>query len=234
MYADDGSYSAGPARWEWNEASADERGHAVSSSTQLLMASLAFPHARRMWLASEMSAAADSVAKCLSDEGNVRQHVSARGLELSRPSRASGHHAGERKEPTPPAIPKIVWEAVQRVRMPSRTQPWSLARAKWETQSLVGAEANGDGSAETEDATLATVNNAPVAPLLSWTYVESVSASQEGLLFGDVVEGEAIRVHMLAACPASKAARSAVRCYDAEGALTSVAFLEGTVSATAD
>ena len=104
------------------------------------------------------------------------------------------------------------------------SQPWSLARAKWEKQL---AESDHDSEA-IDDA-------ASVGPLAGWAYAEKIPEGQENALFGDALStGDAICVHMLAARPASGVARSAVRCYGADGALRAVAFLDGNVVTVED
>ena len=233
VYADDGSYSAGPERWDWKDASSGESGSAASSRATLWMASLAFPNAKRMWLAAELSEASLGAAKSISDKGSAVQHVESRALELHRPSQSmheTSEKSREARESNPPQVPNVLWKVIQRARMPSPTQSWTLARSKWEKQIVADAEAVGGESEEAEDATLAKASDGRVGSLVCWTFVEYVSEQEGSNIFPGIVHGDAIHLHMTAACPVSRVARSTVRCYDGEGSLKGVAFLEGTLS----
>ena len=110
-------------------------------------------------------------------------------------------------------IPTIIWSEVQRVRMPSSNQPWTLARAKWEKHLH---EEIKDAANEMKSFT---------GKLRGWAYINQ----DDNNLFEDVAS-DTVSLHMLAVCSESKVARSAVRCYDAEGSLKSVVFLTGLLS----
>ncbi|KAL7528333.1 hypothetical protein ACHAXR_002385 [Thalassiosira sp. AJA248-18] len=222
VYADDGSYSAGPEQWDWNEA--------VTNEKQLFMASLAFTGKRRMWLTSKLSESSE-IVKCGAD----MHYLNPRNLELSRPVSTQENSNDENDESKTvdldsAQLPNINWEVMQRVRMPNSNQAWSLARAKWEKQIIESDKV--DEADEADDAT--SINNEKMGPLIGWAYIESISGDQVNNMFGDVVDADAINVHMLAVCPASEVARSVVRCYDVSGLLKSVAFLHGSLSNTDD
>ena len=213
VYVDDGSYCSGPEYWNWN-------GENETSRNSFMMASLAFPNnRRRMWLTIKSSDASKLVAKCPKEQHLLNSKV----LELSRPTPTSLTDSKEESndsdtiELTSSNIPTIIWSEVQRVRMPSSNQPWTLARAKWEKQLLT------DTNEEIKDA--ANEMKSFTGKLRGWAYINQ----DDNNLFEDVAS-DTVSLHMLAVCSESKVARSAVRCYDAEGSLKSVVFLTGLLS----
>lgn len=222
VYADDGSYGAGPEAWDWNAS--DENGE-MASEAKHLMASLAFPDRRRMWIAAELSEAS-AVAKCSSAERSAMHQMSPKFLELWRPVSTldQGDEGSEDSHGTTDLNASqlrndINWELIQRVRMPNSNQPWSLARAKWEKKIV-----------ERDEGVKEYDVSKGLGPLTGFVFVESISEKDE--IFGDVGAADATNVHFLAVCSASKVARSVVRCYDATGSLKSVAFLDGSLANT--
>lgn len=214
VYVDDGSYCSGPEHWNWN---ADNE----TSRDSVMMASLAFPNnRRRMWLTIKSSDASKVVAKCPKEQHLLNSKV----LELSRPTPKSLTDSNEESNDsdtialTSSNIPTIIWSEVQRVRMPSSNQPWTLARAKWEKQQLLA-----DTNEEIKDA--ANEMKSFTGKLRGWAYINQ----DDNNLFEDVASNT-VNLHMLAVCSESKVARSAVRCYDADGSLKSVVFLTGLLS----
>jgi hypothetical protein len=221
VYDDDGSYTAGPEQWDWSVSDDEE-----CSSKKLVMASLAYPGGRRIWLTVNLSDATEAVSKkCVpaEEEGNVFRQiiVNTNALDLSRPfsNRGSGD----------PGTGTIEWESsqlsvdlrsIKRVRMPDPSQTWSLARAKWEKQI-------NEGSGGEADATI--VKSSKMGNLVGWSFIEKIPP--ENLDHGDAIAtGGAINLHMLSVCPVTKVTRSVVRCHDANGSLKSVAFFHGSLS----
>lgn len=209
VYVDDGSYCSGPEYWNWN-------GENETSRNSFMMASLAFPNnRRRMWLTIKSSDASKVVAKCPKEQHLLNSKI----LELSRPTPTPLTDSNEESndsdtiELTSSNIPTIIWSEVQRVRMPSSNQPWTLARAKWEKHLH---EEIKDAANEMKSFT---------GKLRGWAYINQ----DDNNLFEDVAS-DTVSLHMLAVCSESKVARSAVRCYDAEGSLKSVVFLTGLLS----
>ena len=217
VYVDDGSYCSGPEHWNWN---ADNE----TSRNSFMMASLAFPNnRRRMWLTIKSSEASKLVAMCPKEQHLLNSKV----LELSRPTSTSLTDSNESLTDsneesndsdtialTSSNIPTIIWSEVQRVRMPSSNQLWTLARAKWE---------KADTNEEIKDA--ANEMKSFTGKLRGWAYINQ----DDNNLFEDVAS-DSVNLHMLAVCSESKVARSAVRCYDADGSLKSVVFLKGLLS----
>ena len=217
VYADDGTYTAGPEEWNWDCVPSDDE--------SLVMASLSFPDRRRMWLTVKVSEASEMVAKCTEKGDNNNIMMNSIALELSRPVSSSSlgnidnrgeDNTIELSSSHPPA--DIDWNVIQRVRMPNPNQPWSLPRAKWEkmvpeTDKILTEEGK-------EEETVGT-------KLMGWTFMESISLDQDNPLFGDAINTDTLNLHMLAVCPTSNIARSVVRCYDDSGLLKSVAFLYG-------
>ena len=208
VYADDGTYTSGKEKWNWDCVSSDDE--------SLMMASLSFPDRRRMWLTIEVSDALEMAVKCIEKGGNNNIMLNFKALELSRPvSSSSVENIENRTEDDTIELsssypPDIDWNVIQRVRMPNSNQSWSLPRAKWEKMEV-----------ETDQKVL------PVSKLMGWTFMESISLDQANPLFGDATNTDTLNIHMLAVCPTSKIARSVVRCYDDSGYLKSVAFLYG-------
>ena len=67
VYADDGSYTAGPEKWDWSVSDEEE-----GSSEKLVMVSLAFPGGRRMWLTVNLTDATEAKKRVPAEEtGNV-------------------------------------------------------------------------------------------------------------------------------------------------------------------
>ena len=112
VYFDDGSYSAGPEQWDWNNNDA--------TSEKLLMASISLPNMRRMWLTSKLSEASEVV--CNNKDGSP---LHTKVMELSRPW-SKNEVDSDSAETDHTKIPNISWKSIQRVRMPSSNQPWSL------------------------------------------------------------------------------------------------------------
>ncbi|KAL7548744.1 hypothetical protein ACHAWF_012008 [Thalassiosira exigua] len=223
VYADDGSYSSGPERWDW----AKEEVTAVANARELAMASLAFPGRRRMWLTAELSEASKLLADSDGKEDGAMCLMDATAMELHRPPSATSQFSDIAGSMPSRAIPKVQWQIIQRVRMPNPTQPWSLARAKWEKLLL-------EPDTESEQLDSAATGPEEIGPLAAWTFVESTSGGKKRPIFGDATASDAINLHMLAVCTTSRVARSAVRCYDADGLLKSVAFLHGSLAKESD
>lgn len=193
VYIDDGSYSFGPEKWD------------VQSDEAVAMTSLAFTDNKRVWMTAPMSR----------DSGIMPQSTV---LELFRPApqdteKLESHVDSEEYGKT---IPTIKWQKIQRARMPNPTQPWSLARAKWEQQLLDEAKKDDDHS--------------KIRSLTGWSFVEEKSGKSSEL-FADVLGADdtSFNVIMLAVCNESAIAKSTIRCYDSTGLLKCVAFLEGNI-----
>lgn len=211
VYADDGSYSSGPEVWD-----------ASVSGGSSVMASLAFPDRRRLLMTINLS----DIVEISKEDVNTQQITSSKVLELSRPVSASTSGLGGDNSISAVELDlsqlSINWEIIQRARMSNSDQAWSLARAKWEKQIMQVEEVDDD------DATIA--SNSEMASLVGWSYIDSISDRAENTLFGDAIGTNAVNLHMLAVCPTSNNARSVVRCYDSNGLLKSVAFLQGSIS----
>ena len=153
VYADDGSYSAGPEQWDWNVSDESDEDETVSpNAKQLLMASLAFPDRRRAWLITDLSEASVAAVKCIAEEEenhNIMHQLTPKVLELSRPVSTTddiiSSNDDDALEEESMQLPTVHWKEIQRVRMPNPTMPWSLARAKWEKQVIAEAEEEGRG-----------------------------------------------------------------------------------------
>lgn len=229
VYANDGSYSAGLEQWDWNAEIETE--DEASSFPKLMMASLAFPNRRRVWTTSslaDLSNAAKSVMVKSRDE-KEQLILQSTVLELARPiiskpdqndenDTASGDSSITMKLQSTMLPNDIHWTRMQRVRMPNSNQAWTLARAKWECKI---EEENNDKS-NANNVTGGDEKN------MAWSYIECIDQNDD--IFGDVVNGESINLYMMAVCPVSNVARSVVRCYDKDGSLKSVAFLDGTLA----
>ena len=211
IYADDGSYSAGPEEWS-------------TGTEKLVMASLAFSVGRRLL----MTVNARDISEMLDKEiVGMHQLPSSKVIELSRTASAkslsstSGDYSNSAIEVRLSQL-SITWEVIKRVRMSTSDQAWSLTRAKWEKLvEQTGEDPNNDDSP--------TVNRIQSASLMGCSYIESVLGNADSL-FGDIIKAGTINLHMLAICQASNVARSVVRCYDSNGSLISVAFLQGSFS----
>ena len=119
------------------------------SSEKLMMASLAFPDGRRMWLTVNLKDVTDA-KKCVPAEEKsdvVRQIIANTNAgELFRPfsalahktERSSGDPGTDTKDWESPQL-LVDWRTIQRVRMPNSSQAWSLARAKWEKKTSGGS-----------------------------------------------------------------------------------------------
>lgn len=188
VYVDDGSYSFGPEKWDLtNEA--------------FVMTSIAFTGSQRGWLTSKLS----------SENGMLPQSTV---LEMFRPISSVTENLAVDNVEKDDSVPPIHWERIRRVRMPNPSQPWVLARAKWEQQTLQD-EVSNDG------------DQSRTGSLMGWSFVETIN-SKENELFGDILGNESsFCVHMMAICQESAVARSTIRCYDSTGLLKGVAFLEG-------
>lgn len=191
VYVDDGSYSFGPEKWDFRTDEA------------IVMTSLAFTGSQRGWLTAKLS----------SENGMLPQSTM---IEMFRPILSVTEKlAVDNVEEQHQSVPAINWKRVQRVRMPNPSQPWSLARAKWDQQTSSDEASNEDESSGIE-------------PLTGWSFVETISKDNE--LFADILGGEtSFNVHMLVMCQKSAVAKSTTRCYDSTGLLKGVAFLEGRV-----
>jgi hypothetical protein len=217
VYADDGSYSAGPEEW-----GASDTG---SGSESLVMASLAFPNLRRLLITVKISDMTDT------KEGDGTQKIlpNLEALELSRPVSSAIGTNGEDSSNTEElelSQLSVCWERIQRVRMSNTDQDWSLARAKWEKRTVLAGNSHND-----DDTTITNSNRADtLASLMGFAYIESIPQNADNSLFGDTIKTDTINLHVLAVCPASNDARSVVRCYDLSGSLKSVAFLRGSLS----
>jgi hypothetical protein len=192
VYIDDGSYSFGPEKW-----------NLLTDDEVIVMTNLAFTASQRGWL----------TAKLRSENGMLPQSTMT---ELFRPILSVTENlAVDNVNKQDNAVPAIKWERMQRVRMPNPTQPWSLARAKWEQQSLSDETSNVDKPTGT-------------GSLMGWSFVETIS--KENQLFADILGSEnSFNVNCLAICEESAVARSSTRCYDSTGLLKGVAFLEGRI-----
>ena len=194
VYIDNGSYSFGPEKWD------------VQSDEALVMTSLAFTGNKRVWMTASMSR----------DSGIMPQSTV---LELFRPAPQDTENLESHvdSEEFGKTIPTIKWQRIQRARMPNPTQPWSLARAKWEQQILI------DEAKQDDD-------HSKIGSLTGWSFVdEKIGKSNE--LVADVLGADdtSFNVVMLAVCNESAIAKSTIRCYDSKGLLKCVAFLEGNI-----
>ena len=193
VYIDNGSYSFGPEKWD------------VESDEAVAMTSLAFTGNKRVWMTASMSR----------DSGIMPQSTV---LELFRaPQDTEKLESHVDSEEYGKAIPTIKWQKIQRARMPNPTQPWSLARAKWEQQILIDEAKKDD-------------DHSKIGSLTGWSFVEEkIGKSNE--LVADVLGADdtSFNVVMLAVCKESAIAKSTIRCYDSKGLLKCVAFLEGNI-----
>ena len=190
VYVDDGSYSFGPEKWDL-------------TSEAVVMTSLAFTGSQRGWLTSKSSSEKEMLCQ-------------STVLEMFRPISSVTENVRVDSIEKDDTIPTVHWERVKRVRMPNPSQPWVLARAKWE-QQILQDEVGNDG------------DQLGTGSLMGWSFIETTD-SNENELFGDILGSESsICVHMMAICQESAVARSTTRCYDSTGLLKGVAFLEGHV-----
>jgi len=205
VYINDGSYSAGPEQFDFDKKIG------TFDTSNLFMASLSIAK-QRLWLSSSIDSIYESHKQCGKDSSVVSVH-DASFVALSRPSSdfLSDNHMKSHADQV-----HVLWKSALRVRMPNPTQSWSLARAKWETTALNKHE-NGDIQRKVE---------IPTKGFAGLTEVEVISSKTSTTIFDDLVE-EGVMIRMIALCPQSTLARSVVRCYDTEGQLKSVAFLEG-------
>ena len=121
VYVDDGSYSFGPEKWDFE---ADDT---------TVMTSLAFTGSQRGWLTAKLS----------SEDGMLPESTA---LEMFRPIPSIIEKLTVDTLDSDKSMPLINWNRIQRVRMPNTSQLWSLARAKWEKQQLSADEANNQDS----------------------------------------------------------------------------------------
>ena len=192
VYADDGSYSFGP-----------EKLH-LQTDEAIVMTSVAFTESQRGWMTAKLS----------SENGMLTESTV---LKMFRPTSSVTEKlaVGNDVEQNATVVPPINWKRIQRVRMPNPIQPWSLARAKWEQQTLTDEASNDDDPSGN-------------GFLMGWSFVETSNKDNE--LFADILGSESsFNVHMIAICQESAVARSTTRCYDSIGLLKGVAFLEGRV-----
>ena len=190
VYVDDGSYSFGPEKWNL-------------TSEAVVMTSLTFTGSQRGWLTSKLS----------SEKGMLPQSTV---LEMFRPISSVTENLKDDNIEKEDTVPTVHWDRLKRVRMPNPSQPWVLARAKWEQQILQDEVGNDDDPLGT-------------GSLIGWSFIETAD-SDENELFGDILGSErSFCVHMMAICQESAVARSTTRCYDSTGLLKGVAFLEGHV-----
>ncbi|KAL3804715.1 hypothetical protein HJC23_008530 [Cyclotella cryptica] len=222
VYTDDGSYSAGPEAWE-SERNTDSDDMVDSG---LCMASLSFGN-HRLWLSATMDSLSDARKKF---EGNSDVDVvsgptklsNSPALELVRPSISVLKISSEQFVDTNPTeIPEITWRSMQRVRMPSHGQVWSLARAKWERTTFK--------SDDTGDEPTSNESSQPQASrsVIGLVQVEIIS-SDSCRIFGDLIDN-GFNIAMLGVCMQTKCAKSTMRCYDTNGHVKAVAFLNGTI-----
>lgn len=218
VFFDDGSYTAGPERWDL--AVSDEQSDGASSIAKMMMTSIAFPNRRRVWLTAPLDETKITAHTC-SGDGNIEQLLPPTVLELIRPSNTSTNQRNNditapfQQSLSSSQVPCITWKTIQRVRMPRLNQAWSLPRAKWEKASLIDEQVQNENNTTTEQ-------HCQSVSLAGWAFVR---ANDQGI-FSDV-ENDGIQVHMLSACSQTKIARSIVRCYGRSGLLRSVAFLDG-------
>jgi hypothetical protein len=198
VYANDGTYSAGPEQFDLEQADEDME--------KLFMSSLSFGK-HRLWLTSTLDSVLAASKQCTENE--TASVVSFASLELSRPTSKVESPSQQQND-----IESITWHSIRRVRMPNISQPWSLARAKWQQARITTDEQESIEKGCTEGS------------LIGSTAIEFISESNA--MFGDVI-GEGFMVKMQALSMESKHARSTIRCYDKGGQLKSVAFLEGSL-----
>ena len=139
--------------------------------------------------------------------------------ELSRPTAGMQLSSQELTEIDLTKEPEIMWISSQRVRMPSHGQIWSLARAKWEKTTFVSDDMGDEPTSK--------VQPQASGSIIGWVQVELIS-SDTCRIFGDLV-GNGFIIAMLGVCMQTKCARSTMRCYDKNGHLKAVAFLNGTI-----
>ena len=191
VYIDNGSYSFGPEKWDLTDET-------------IAMSSLAFTGSQRAWLTSKLS----------SESGMLPQSTVS---EMFRPISSVTEKLAADNLEQEVSVPAVNWKQIQRVRMPNPSQPWVLARAKWEQQSFLDEASNDDDQPGT-------------GALMGWSFLETIG-SNENELFGDILGRESsFCVHMMAICQVSAVAKSTIRCYDSTGLLKGVAFSEGRVN----
>jgi hypothetical protein len=211
VYADDGSYSAGPEQWDLGRSDNFKEGE----GSKFCMASLSFGR-NRFWMAANLDSLSAAVDQCTPDSASAVP--SAKFLQLSRPTSADATtEFNDQLAPESIEIPNVSWKSVQRVRMPNPSQPWSLARAKWEKTILYNDISSEEFCSKISEQSC----------IFGWTQVELISGDSD--MFGDLVD-KGYLVRMLAVSQETNLARTAVRCYCAEGQLKSVAFLKGQVT----
>lgn len=190
VYIDDGSYSFGPEKWDLS-----------TTEEAIVMTSLAFTGNHRGLVTANLSRECGILPK-------------STVLELFRPiSSVTENIQSLVDNVDKETAVTIKWKRIQRARMPNPSQPWTLARAKWEQQTLTDefkSEYNLSGNG-------------------ALSCVESNGKSNN--FFMDILDADddSLNVNMLAVCHATAVARSTIRSYDSKGLLKSVAFLEGRV-----
>lgn len=194
VYIDDGSYSFGPEKWD------------IQTDEALVMTSLAFTGNKRVWMTASMSR-----------ESGIMPQSTALELFRTAPQDTENLESYIDSEEYGKTIPKIKWQRIQRARMPNPTQPWSLARAKWEQQILIDEAKKDD-------------DHSKIRSLTGWSFVDEKSGKTNEL-FADVLGADdtSFNVVMMAVCNESAIAKSTIRCHDSTGLLKCVAFLEGNI-----
>jgi hypothetical protein len=205
VYINDGSYSAGPEKFDFDQSDEDME--------KLFMSSFSFGK-HRLLMTSTLESVSDAVKQCSSNGIGLSAISNAAQIKLSWTTSASQDIPSQQDEVKSIQSSEISWNGIVRVRMPNASQLWSLARAKWEKTTL-----------STNENELSEPGNR--SGQLGSAEVELVSEINP--IFGDLV-GKGSIVKMRAVSRNTHLARTSIRCYDNSGQLKSVAFLEGVMN----
>ena len=204
VYRNDGTYSAGPELFDFRQA---------EMTSKLLMASFTFGR-HRIWLTSSLTAVCEAWKQCSTDANSDCAEIAlnSQHLVLKRPTSTDLPDIQQENFHS-----EITWQSVTRVKMPNPSDTWSLPRAKWENALLMD-----------EDTKLNNIKqNQSFGSHVAVGKFSRVNESRNNF-FHDLVD-EGYTVEMQAVSIPNRAIRSAVRCYDIEGRLKSIAILEGKV-----
>ena len=204
IYINDGTYSAGPEHFDCEQAEMDSK---------FFMSSFTFGR-HRIWLTSSLTSVAQAWKQCSSDANSDCAEITlnSQHLLLKRPASTDLQVIQQENLNFDSDITR---KSVSRVKMPNPSDTWSLPRAKWEKTSLIDEDKKLNDIKQNQS-------------FVSHVTVEKFSNASRNNLFHDLVN-EGYTIEMQAVSIPNRAIRSAVRCYDQEGMLKSVAILKGTL-----
>lgn len=169
----------------------------------------------RIWLTSSLTSVASAWKQCSSNANSDCAEITlnSQHLLLKRPASTDLQVIQQENLNFDSDITR---KSVSRVKMPNPSDTWSLPRAKWEKTSLIDDDTKLNDIKQNQS-------------FVSHVTVEKFSnAPRNNFLFHDLVN-EGYTIKMQAVSTPNRAIRSAVRCYDQEGMLKSVAILKGTL-----